>query len=115
MDSLTNTTWKLASTDTNPSSNPTGEIIYSPLMACAADDTYYFSSDGKLTINHGEKRCTESEEKEVVVDYFYNKKNNTLTINGENYTVIEITDTQIKYCKAIEGTNGFTYLIYVLQ
>jgi len=115
IDALTNTAWKLATIDANPSSNPSGEVVYYPVTVCASDDMYYFSSDGKLTINHGANPCAENEKKEVVVNYFYNKRDHTLTIDDEIYTIIEITDTQIKYYKSIPGTNGFAYLIYILQ
>jgi len=115
---LTSKAWKRGMIDKNPSTNPSymeSKTIYYAVLNCEQDDSFIFSSDGSLVINHGSFLCEEDKNTEEKGTFSYDKTSNKLTINGLEYNVLEITDVQVKYSLNIPSATGYSYLTYMLQ
>lgn len=112
---LTNKIWKRALNDKNPSTNPQGEVIYYPVQNCEKDDTFKFSTDGSLLVNHGTIKCESNELQNETQTYSLDRTKKELIINGIKFTLAEESSEQIKYYSVITQTSGFRYLIFLLQ
>lgn len=94
---LTYKTWKHSTTDKNPSNNPSpGNAIYIPFWDCEMNDVYTFN-DTKLTINRGDDNCNVNGPALNVCDYSIDLPNQRITINGDSYKLIELSENQLKY------------------
>lgn len=107
--------WKKALNDKNPSTNPTGTVIYSSVQNCDLDDTFSFGTDGKLLVNKGAVKCEQNETQNTTQTYSLNRTTKEFTINGTNYILAEESSSQIKFYTAIPNGTGFQYLIFLLQ
>lgn len=114
-DILISKTWKRALNDKNPSTNPSGPIIYYAVQNCEKDDTFKFNSDGTLALDRSANKCDLGENQNVTQSYTVNRTNKELVIEGTKYTLAEETDSQIKYYTVIPSATGVQYLIYLLQ
>ena len=112
---LTSKTWKRGMVDKNPSSSPSGSVLYYPVQECEKDDTFRFGSDSKLTVNQGASKCDKNEPASKTVTYSYDEKANTLTIDGINYSVAEMSKSQIKYYIPFASSTGYANYIFLLE
>lgn len=113
---LISKTWKRGIVDRNPSSNPSGTILYEFVQNCDKDDTYKFSSDENLVINRFADKCDPNEPQIETLDYTINRTTKELVIDGIKYTIIEESQNQIKYyIIAPNGANFSSYLVFLLQ
>lgn len=114
-DILTAKTWKRATQDKNPSSNPGGDVIYYAVKDCEKDDRFKFSVHGQLTIDQGSQKCDPDESEIVHLNYTLNRETKELVIDGIAYTLAEESADQIKYYTVIPATTSYLYVIYLLQ
>ena len=112
---LTAKTWKRGIKDQNPSTNPPGDVRYSPVKDCEDDDLFTFNTKGQLIIKRGDHKCNPDEATKAILQYTINRKEQTLTINGIHYTLAEESKNQIKFYTPIPTGSGVEYLIYLLQ
>lgn len=114
-DILVSKTWKRGLIDKNPSSNPTGKILYYAVLNCEKDDVFKFNSDGKLTINRSIEKCDINENQSETQTYTLDRTTKKLVINGIEYTLAEESKEQIKYFSPVPSTTGSDNLIFLLQ
>ena len=112
---LTSKTWKRAWTDMNPTTNPQGPIQYYAVLNCEKDDTFKFNTDGSLIIDRKDDKCDQNEIRIENLPYSLNQQSKELIIGNTRYTLVEESDKQIKYYAVVPTTNGFQYLIFLLQ
>ena len=112
---LMSKTWKRAKADLNPATNPRGPILYYAVQNCETDDTFIFNEDGTLTINRNNDKCSQNEVQNESQSYSLNRQSKVLIIDGTTYTLAEESNQQIKYYAVVPATNGFQYLIFLLQ
>lgn len=111
-DFLYSKTWKIGLTDKNPSSNPNGRIIYSAPQQCNLDDTYTFKEDNnQLVINKGNEKCSATESDPETLSFSVNTSKKVLTIGNDTYTIIDFSESQIKYGMPISSG----YMLFLLQ
>jgi hypothetical protein len=115
IDILTSKTWKKGIIDKNPSTNPSGTVLYSAVRDCENDDTFQFGSDGNLIVNRGADKCDPNELVTVSEPYTLNRKENELIIKGVRFTLAEESSTQIKYYAQPGPGSGYQYVIFLLQ
>lgn len=112
LDYLTKRTWKRASVDKNPGSNPLLNIYFLPLE-CEKDDVYSFSIDGTIKIDNGTEKCDAKENKTETSSYDIAKSE--ITIKGVKYILTEVTPQQIKYISIVSSQTGYYYAVMLLQ
>ncbi|TJZ62969.1 hypothetical protein FAZ15_01325 [Sphingobacterium olei] len=114
-DILTSKIWKRTINDLNPSSNPQGEFSYAPLNDCDKDRTYSFSKNGTLTLINTGTKCLPDETETTLVKYNYNKENNVLTMAANIFTILEISESQIKFKHVFPDNSGIRDYVFILQ
>jgi hypothetical protein len=115
LNTLTSKTWRRALTDLNPTTNPQGQIIYYAVLNCEKDDTFKFNEDGSLIIDRNDNKCAQDELQIENQSYSLNRQTKELIIDGTTYILAEESNKQIKYYTVLPTTNGFQYLIFLLQ
>jgi hypothetical protein len=115
LNTLTSKTWRRALTDLNPTTNPQGQIIYYAVLNCEKDDTFKFNEDGSLIIDRYDNKCAQDEFQIENQSYSLNRQTKELIIDGTTYILAEESNKQIKYYTVLPTTNGFQYLIFLLQ
>lgn len=111
---LTTNTWKRGLTDNNISSNPSGSIVYSPVLNCEKDDELKFNTNGTLIIKKGSDKCDPEEPATASFNYTFNRASKELVIDSIKYTLVEETQNQIKYFAIVPSPTGFNYVVYLL-
>lgn len=114
-DILTSRTWKMGLNDLNPQTNSQGQTLYYPVQTCEKDDTFKFTQDGNFIINRNIDKCNENELQIESQTYTLNRQTKKLIINGTVFTLVEVSNSQVKYYAPIPSTNGFKYQIFLLQ
>ena len=112
---LTTKIWKRSLTDMNPSSNPSGSVIYYAVQNCEKDDVFKFNTDGNLEINKNSDKCDPNETQNTTQNYSLNRTTKEFIINGIKYTLAEESNTQIKYYATVPLNSSFQNLIFLLQ
>jgi hypothetical protein len=102
-------------TDKNPSTNPSGRILYYAVQNCEKDDTFKFDLNKELKINLGSTKCETNEPATKTVSYSYNESNKQLVIDGYGYTVAEESKSQIKYYAPLASSLGYDYIVFLLE
>lgn len=116
LDILRSKAWKIGIIDKNVESNPRGRISYHPFLECEKDDSYIFLKNGLLKVDHGSERCDDDNTREKEMEYSYDKNTNQLVIDGVEYQVLDMTETQVKYCAPLPpAATGYDWIIYILQ
>jgi hypothetical protein len=115
LNTLTSKTWRRALTDLNPTTNPQGQIIYYAVLNCEKDDTFKFNEHGSLIIDRNDNKCAQDELQIENQSYSLNRQTKELIIDGTTYILAEESNKQIKYYTVLPTTNGFQYLIFLLQ
>lgn len=114
--SLTSKTWKRTLVDKNTATNPSGSVMYYARQDCEKDDTFKFGEDAKLIINKGSSKCDASEAQTVTENYSFNATTKELVINGDKFTLAEISKTQLKYYTPLPPVSGNAqYLLYIFE
>ncbi|RZK90602.1 MAG: hypothetical protein EOO98_07995 [Pedobacter sp.] len=96
IDILTSKTWKWATVDKNPSTNPKGKIVYREPWGCELDDRFSFYANGTYEVKNPDSKCMSQ------ADGF---KNNKFNINLNEFylgsssvgTIAEISKNQLKF------------------
>ena len=114
-DILSSRTWTWALNDKNPSTNPSGRILYYAVRNCEKDDTFQFTLDGKLIINRSADKCDPDELQNETQSYTLNRAAKELVIHGIKFTLAEESGSQIKYYAPLGSGTGYDYLVFVLQ
>lgn len=114
-DIFTSKTWKRGLTDKNPSTNPPGKVLYSPVQNCEKDDTFKFATDGSFIINRSTEKCDLDESQNETDTYTLNRTTRELVISGVRYILAEESSNQIKYYVTIPSQTGYDYLVFLLQ
>jgi hypothetical protein len=112
---LTSKTWKRALTDMNPTTSPQGPIVYYAVLNCEKDDAFKFNEDGSFLIDRKEDKCGQNELQTENQSYSLNRQTKEFIMDGTTYILAEESNKQIKYYTVVPGTNGFEYLIFLLQ
>jgi hypothetical protein len=112
LDYLTKRTWKRATVDKNPGSNPLLNIYLLP-VDCEKDDVYSFSVDGIVKIDNGTEKCNAAESKIETSAYSVAKRE--ITIKGVQYILTEVSPQQIKYVNVVSAQTGYYYAVILLQ
>jgi len=112
LDYLTKRTWKRASVDKNPGSNPLLNIYFLPLE-CEKDDVYSFGIDGTMKVDNGTEKCDAKENKIEMSSYDIAKSE--ITIKGVKYILTEVSPQQIKYVSIVSSQVGYYYAVMLLQ
>ena len=107
-------TWKRALSDLNSSTNPDGKNIYYARPDCESDDVYTFKDNGQLSIDRGQKKCTDDEKSPDPVTYVLDLTNKRISINNITYNLTEISKTQLKFYKPMQSSDG-SNIVYVFQ
>jgi hypothetical protein len=113
---ITSKTWKRGIVDLNPSTNPSGEVLYNAVRDCDQDDSFKFGTDGNLIINRNSVKCDDAELQSDTLTYTINRTTKELVIDGITYTLAEETSKQIKYYALVPSGGSFSgHLIFLLQ
>lgn len=113
---LTTKAWIIADHDSNPATNPKGGTVsYAPISSCYTDDTYTFKTDGTMLVDNGTIRCTGAEAGTSTYNYSVDKVNNTITVDGNNFRLAEISATQFKYYSVVSTPSGNQFTVYIFQ
>lgn len=112
LDYLTKRTWKRATVDKNPGSNPLLNIYFLPID-CEKDDVYSFNADGVIKIDNGTEKCDAAESK--IETSSYNIAKGEITIKGVTYILTEVSPQQIKYVNVVSSQTGYYYAVMLLQ
>lgn len=101
--------------DKNPSTNPSGRVLYYAVQNCEKDDTFIFGSNKELIVNQGTNKCVNEEPATTTLLYTYNESSKELIIDGIKYTIAEESKDQIKYYTYIPSATGNDYLVFLLE
>ncbi len=115
LDILRSKAWKIGIIDKNVESNPRGKILYNSFFECEKDDSYVFLKNGLLKVDHGSERCSNDHAQGKEMEYSYDKNTNQLVIDGIKYQVLDMTETQVKYCAPLPPVTDYDWIIYILQ
>lgn len=110
---LTSKSWKPSLTDKNSSTNPAGKNIYHATMDCEKDDRYLFSKSNKLTISKGAQQCNSNEEDSALTNYSVDFNAKKISVQGTNYTLAEVSATQLKYYAVTPSVSGYENIIFL--
>lgn len=111
---LTSKSWKPALVDKAPDTAPASDRLYYPVVDCELDDSYTFAGN-KVAINRGKNKCGDDEQSQEQKSLSIDLDNNKLTIDGTPYTIVEISDKQLKYYATLPFVNGFKTVVFIFE
>lgn len=99
IEALTGKNWKQVE-DTNPSTNPqNAPYTYAPIFSCQKDDIYTFNNSAEMIINQGQNVCSGTLPVSKT-SYSVDLVKKTITINGVENELLELSATRLKYYDA---------------
>lgn len=107
-------TWKPSSVDLNTTTNPIGKNTYYARPDCESDDSYSFKDNSQLSIDRGQKKCSDMEKSPDAVTYTLDLNLQRISINNVTYNLTEISKNQLKFYKPTQTTDG-NNIVYVFQ
>ncbi len=119
IDILTSKTWKRATVDKNPSTNPKGSIKYFEISGCVKDDVFYFYNNGTYEIKNPDGTCATQISGFNISKYNLNS-NEFYVGNSSAGTIAEISKKQLKFYFKIRGSQSPDqglpdYLVMILE
>lgn len=107
--------WKYALNDKNPSTNPSGEIVYVAMPACALDDVYKFGIYNQLKVDRGEEKCDPGEERGFDTNYSVDFPTGKVVFEDKEYTLAEVSATQLKFYQTTTLPAGQSHLVLIFE
>ncbi len=106
---LVDKNWKLAALTANPAINFGGTLhpdIYAQLQACDKDDLTIFKTDGVINFDDSAIRCSSVAPQIVLGVWTLNADETVIAVDGVNWTIVDLTDSQLKVTYAADPTGS---------
>jgi hypothetical protein len=71
-----------------------GISIYASVRACVRDNMYFFKTNGELTIDEGNVKCSPSDPQSINFSWFFFSNEDSISISNFRTKVIELSKTQ---------------------
>lgn len=94
IDILTSKTWKLATVDKNPSTNPKGKTEYWKVSGCLMADVFHFYNNGTYEVKNPNNGCVWGNSEKLKFNLSLNE---IYFGTSDKFTIAEISKNQIKF------------------
>lgn len=104
---LTGGNWKItAFMEDNDGDGSFETDYYSTEPACVKDDFFHFTAAGQLTADEGPTKCNPTDPQTDTVTWSFMTNETVLVIDGENFTIEELTNNTLRIKQVYPGLYG---------